>query len=195
MDAPSKTSWKTWLLWLLLALPGLFMLLADAEPGKLLHPSGETSVRLMIVAMMIGPLADLLGQRGWLRWLLRHRRHFGVAAFAYAALHTLFYLSDMEWSLSDMLAEIDAPGIWTGWLALLIMLLPALASNDAAMRMLRRNWKRVQQLAYAAALLTLAHWILIEYEAPLGPSLVHFGPLILLNLARIAKQTIRRTAS
>ncbi len=188
------TSWKTWILWILLALPGVFMLTGDGEPAKMLHPSGETSVRLMIVAMMIGPLADLLGQRGWLRWLLRHRRHIGVAAFAYAALHTLFYLRDMEWSLSDMLAEIDASGIWTGWLALLIMLLPALASNDAAMRLLRRNWKRVQQLAYGAAVLTLAHWILIEYDAPLGPSLVHFAPLILLNVARVAKQTIRRTA-
>ncbi len=144
MDTKTKTNWKTWLLWLLLALPAFAMLSAGAEPAKMLHPSGETSARLMIFAMMIGPLSDLIGQRGWLRWLLRHRRHIGVAAFGYAALHTLFYLRDMEWSFADMLAEFDAPGIWTGWVALLIMLLPALASNDAAMRMLRRNWKRVQ---------------------------------------------------
>jgi methionine sulfoxide reductase heme-binding subunit len=189
------TSWKTWLLWIVLALPAALMLSSGAEPAEMLHPSGEMSARLMIIAMMIGPLSDLLGQRDWLRWLLRHRRHFGVAAFGFAALHTFFYMRDMEWSLSDMLAEIDAPGIWTGWLALLIMLLPALASNDAAMRLLRRNWKRVQQLAYGVAILTLAHWILVVYDAPLGPSLIHFAPLILLNLARIAKQTIRRTAS
>jgi methionine sulfoxide reductase heme-binding subunit len=195
MDMISKTGWKTWALWILLALPGILMLSSDAEPAKMLHPSGEMSARLMIIAMMIGPLSDLLGQRGWLRWLLRHRRHFGVAAFGFAAIHTLFYLRDMEGSLSDMLAEVGAPGIWTGWLALFIMLLPALASNDAAMRMLRRNWKRVQQLAYGAALLTIAHWILIEYEAPLGPSLVHFGPLILLNVARIAKLTLRKAAT
>ncbi len=195
MDGTQHRRWTTGLLWAALALPAIAMLASGTEPDDLLHPSGETSARLMIVAMMIGPLADLTGPRSWVRWLLKHRRHIGVAAFGYAALHTLYYLVDMDWSIADMLTEIDATGIWTGWIALIVMLLPALASNDAAMRMLRRNWKRVQQLAYAAALFTLLHWIFIVYDAPLAPALVHFTPLILLNLARVAKRTLRRTAS
>jgi methionine sulfoxide reductase heme-binding subunit len=187
-----------WLVWAILALPGVLMLFgynSDAsEAADLLHPTGELSARLMIVAMMIGPLIDLFGLKGWLRWLLQHRRHFGVAAFGYAMLHLAFYLIDMEFSASDMIAEFDAPGIWTGWLALLIMLLPALVSNDAAMRALKRNWKRVQQLAYGVAILTLAHWIFLSYDGAYGAALIHFAPLILLTIARSGKRLIRRTS-
>jgi sulfoxide reductase heme-binding subunit YedZ len=184
-------------LWLILSIPAGFMLMAitsgRAEADGLLHPTGETSARLMIFAMMIGPVADLLGQRNWIRWLLRHRRHLGVAAFGYATLHLLFYLLDMEWSLGDMLAELTAPGIWTGWLAMILMAAPALASNDAAMRLLRRNWKRVQQLAYAVAVLTLVHWIFLSYDRVIGPAIVHFAPLMLLNIGRIVKRYSQRS--
>lgn len=186
---------KDSLLWVILAVPSALMIFAASggatDTAELLHESGEFSARLMIVAMLIGPLADLFGQRGWIRWLLVHRRHLGVAAFAYALLHLVFYLIDMEWSLSDMVLELDAPGIWTGWIAIILMLMPALASNDAAMRMLHRNWKRVQQLAYLVAILTVAHWLFLAYEP--GPALVHFVPLLALNIARLGKRMTRRT--
>lgn len=172
--------------WLLLLIPAVLMLnayrLGRLDAMEMLHPTGEWSVRLMILAMMIGPLADLLGRKPWLQWLVQRRRHLGVAAFGYAILHLLFYVIDMG-TIADMLDEIDLASIWTGWLAFFIMLLPALASNQASMRWLRKGWKRVQQLAYPAALFSMAHWILLEWE--IGPVFVHFGPLIILNIARI----------
>jgi sulfoxide reductase heme-binding subunit YedZ len=85
-----------------------------------------------------------------------------------------------------MLAELGAPGIWTGWLALLCLVLPAAASSDAAMRLLRRNWKRVQRLVYPAAVLTLIHWVLV-HDGKVS-ALVHFAPLILLQVIRLARQ-------
>ncbi len=90
-----------------------------------------------------------------MRWLLRHRRSFGVAAFAYALLHLAFYVLDME-TVANMVAEIGAPAIWTAWLAFLCLVPPALASSDAAMRALGRMWKKIQRLVYPAAILTLA---------------------------------------
>jgi sulfoxide reductase heme-binding subunit YedZ len=171
--------------WVLLAVPAGLILWSfgqgAADPADLLHPSGETSVRLMILTMAIGPLARLLGPRRRMRWLLVRRRWFGVAAFGYAALHLLFYLVDMSFSLALMLDEIDAPGIWTGWLAFVLLLVPALASNDRAMRGLRHGWKAVQRLVYPAAILTLIHWALVEYDWL--PGLLHFVPLIALYLA------------
>lgn len=172
-------------IWALLALPGVLMVLGwlrgAAEPGDLLHASGETSARLMIVAMAIAPLIALIGKRGWLRWMLARRRWFGVAAFGYAALHLAFYAIDMG-RLTDILAEIAAPGIWTGWAAMAVLTIVAAASNDAAMRALRTLWKPVQRLAYPAAVLTLAHWILIHNNA--AAALVHFVPLALIVAAR-----------
>jgi sulfoxide reductase heme-binding subunit YedZ len=174
-------------LWAVLAVPSALILHSyattpDIWPGDLLHPTGEWSARAIIVALMLTPLAQLWPGLRPVRWLVRHRRAFGVAAFGYAVLHLVFYILDME-TVAAMLAEVGAPGIWTGWLALLCMVPPALASNDAAMRLLRANWKRVQRLAYPAAVLTLVHWISVHDG--MASSLVKFAPLILLQLIRL----------
>jgi methionine sulfoxide reductase heme-binding subunit len=175
-----------WFLWALLALPALAMLSGYArgeiDPADLLHPTGEFSARFMIVAMAIAPLIAVIGTRHWLQWLAARRRWLGVAAFSYAVLHLIFYLIDMG-NLADILAEIGALGIWTGWAAMLLMLPLALTSNDAAMRALKSAWKRVQRLAWPAALLTLVHWIFVHNN--IGPALVHFAPLALLFLLRL----------
>jgi methionine sulfoxide reductase heme-binding subunit len=171
-------------IWLLLALPAALMLwrfstgLADAE--ELLHPSGEVSARLMIAAMVVGPLIALFGQKPWLRWLLRRRRWLGVAAFGYALLHLVFYVWAMA-DIDDMLAEALAPGIWTGWAAFAVFLPLVLTSNDTAMRVLKAGWKRLQRLVYPAAVLTLLHWIWVHNN--FGPALAHFIPLALLIVA------------
>lgn len=170
---------------LLLAIPALFMLLrfysGDVLAMDMLHPTGEWSARLMIIAMMLSPLVSLLGPKPWLGWLVQRRRALGVAAFAYAVLHLIFYVIDMG-NLDDMLAEFWALGIWTGWAAMLLFVPLAMTSNDASMRRLKAGWKRLQRLVYPAAVLVLVHWIFIHNN--LGPALVHFIPLALLVAAR-----------
>lgn len=172
-------------LWVLLALPALVMLIrywqGQAIAMELLHPTGEFSARLMITAMMLGPLAALIGPKPWLNWLIARRRYFGVAAFGYAVLHLIFYIIDME-TVEDMLAEVGALGIWTGWVAMLLFIPLALTSNNAAMRALKANWKRLQRLVYPTAILVLIHWIFVHNN--LGPALVHFIPLIALIAIR-----------
>ncbi|MDT9013322.1 ferric reductase-like transmembrane domain-containing protein [Novosphingobium sp. APW14] len=184
------------LFWGVLALPGLVLLYGWSTGAILtmdmLHPTGETSARLMIAAMLIGPLAGLLGPRRWLLWLLARRRALGVAAFGYAAAHLAFYGIDMG-SLRAVLGELPIASIWTGWLALALMLPMALTSNQAAMKRLRAGWKRVQQLAYPAAVLTLLHWWLIHDGAI--AALVHFAPLALLWLALALRQTFKSNPS
>jgi sulfoxide reductase heme-binding subunit YedZ len=184
-------------LWALLSVPGVLILArwaTDPElwPGDLLHASGEWSARLIIFALMLTPLSMLFPQWKWVRWLLRHRRAFGVAAFLYALLHLLLYVLDME-TPAAMLAEIGALGIWTGWLALLCLLPLGLTSNDAAMRRLRSGWKKLQRLAYPAALLTLVHWMFVHDG--LVPALVNFAPLIALQFLRLVRHLRGRSAA
>ncbi len=109
--------------WLLLSIPAIFMLRGyysgQIIAMDLLHPTGEWSARLMIIAMMLSPLVSLFGPKPWLNWLVQRRRALGVAAFAYAVLHLIFYVIDMG-SLEDILAEFWALGIWTGWAAMLL---------------------------------------------------------------------------
>ena len=184
------------LFWLLLALPGVAMLhgwLSGAiETMDMLLPTGETSARLMIAAMLIGPLAGVVGPRRWLLWLLARRRALGVAAFAYAIAHLVFYAIDMG-SLEAILGELPIASIWTGWLALALMLPMALTSNQAAMRALRSAWKRVQQLAYPAAVLTLLHWWWVHDGA--AAAFVHFTPLMLLWLLLALRRAFKSQPS
>jgi len=173
------------LFWFVLAVPGIFMLNryfgGEVIAMDMLHPTGEFSARFMIVAMLISPMMTVFGNRAWLKWLLARRRSFGLAAFGYALLHLIFYIIDME-EISAMLAEIDAPGIWTGWLAFVIFMPLAITSSNAAMRALGKRWKSLQRLVYLAALLTLAHWALIHDG--LTGALAHFAPLVLFQLLR-----------
>lgn len=184
------------LLWLILSIPAVMMVYGygngRADAIDLLHPSGEFSARLMVLAMMIGPLISLFGNKGWLIWLAQRRRNLGVAAFGYALLHLIFYVIDME-TVKDMLAEIGAPGIWTGWTAFVLMLAPTVISNDRAVRALKQNWKRIQQLAYFVAILTLAHWLLLS-EGRLS-ALINFSPLILVTILRLIVRQTRKASA
>ncbi|WP_300973754.1 ferric reductase-like transmembrane domain-containing protein [Sphingomonas sp. LHG3406-1] len=189
-----------YLVWAVLALPlaiALFRyaLAPEAWPGDLLHPTGEWSARFIILALVVTPLRLLWPDARPVRFLARHRRSLGVAAFLYALAHTIAYVADMG-SLADMLAEIGAPAIWTGWAALLILIPLGLTSNDAAVRVLKAGWKRLQRLAYPAAILTLVHWALVHDG--LTAALVHFVPLALLQAVRLfrsrSKQPTRSPA-
>jgi methionine sulfoxide reductase heme-binding subunit len=175
--------------WILLAVPAAVILYGywsspDAWPGDMLASTGEWSARLIIIALAITPLAQLFPGSGAVRWLVRNRRAIGVAAFAYALLHLVFYVLDME-TATNMVAELGAPAIWTGWAAFLFLLVPALISNDAAVQRLGAAWKRIQRLAYPAAILTLVHWFLIHDGRT--SALIHFAPLILLQLLRLGR--------
>lgn len=174
--------------WVVLAIPAAAMMWAfwtgAAAAADLLQASGEFSARLLIVAMMIAPLIAVIGPRGWLRWLLARRRSIGVAAFSYAVLHLGFYVVDMG-VLADMIVEVAAPGIWTGWVAFALMIPLALTSNTASVRVLRTSWKRLQRLVYPAALLTLVHWIFVHNN--LVAALAHFAPLALLLIIRLIR--------
>ena len=79
------------LLWLVLVLPAALMVgrfvSGQALAMDLYHPSGEMSVRLMVLALLPGPLADAFGPNRFLRAWLAIRRNLGVAAFGYAVLH------------------------------------------------------------------------------------------------------------
>lgn len=176
---------KRALLWLLLALPAAGMMFGYLSGNTLamdlLHPSGEMSVRLMILALLIGPLVDIFGPNKFFRLWMRTRRNLGVAAFAYGALHLLFYVLDMG-RLDAILDELAIPSIWTGWLSFFALLAAAVISNDRAVRRLGIWWKRIQRLAYAAFIIGLVHWLLLGWTA--GPALVHLGPLLIVWIAR-----------
>ena len=182
--------------WAILCLPAIPMVLALASGDprilhELLHPTGEFAARFMIIAMMITPLALLFRGRSWPRWLMKRRRYIGVAAFGYAFVHTLFYLID-EGAISLSTAEISKLYIWTGWLAFFIFVPLAITSTDGWVKSLGTKWKTLQRFVYGAAVLTLLHWAALHNWGGVGPALVHFMPLALLETYRVWHVSRRR---
>jgi len=171
------------LLWLLLAMPALRLAWQarspDADLDLLTATSGEWAAWYLVGALAITPLLRLVPGLAALR---RHRRAIGLAAFSTALVHLAFYGAAMG-EIDAVLAELTAPSIWTGWAALALLLPLAMTSNDAAMRTLARGWKRLQRLAYPAALLTLVHMALVHdgIRAALWLGL----PLLVLELTRL----------
>ncbi|WP_066557653.1 ferric reductase-like transmembrane domain-containing protein [Croceicoccus bisphenolivorans] len=181
--------------WLALAVPATLMISALAQGElamDLLHPSGELSLRLLVIALLPGPLIEFFGANRFLRGWLALRRNFGVAAFGYAALHLVFYGIDMG-AIAPIIAEFTLPAIWTGWLGFALMLAAASISNDAAMAALgRRKWKRVQQGAYVALLFSLAHWVLLDWSWI--PAVVHVAPVIIAWALRFVARARRKSS-
>jgi sulfoxide reductase heme-binding subunit YedZ len=175
---------KFYFLWFLLALPSIPMLMSIFQRNveDLLPFSGEFSARLLILTLSITPLVKIFPKRKWTAWFVRHRRSFGVAAFAYAFLHTIFYLMTLH-SLSVLFSDFFILGILTGWLAFFVFVPLAITSNNTSMKVLKKNWKKLQRLAYVAAVFTLLHWWSVHNEI-LEASL-NFLPLVLLQIYRI----------
>lgn len=187
-----RTLWNyPYTFWAILSLPAIPMAfgLASDDPEaihRLLHPTGEFAARFMILAMMITPLTMLL--KGWRgpRWLMKRRRYIGVSAFGYGAVHTLFYLLDTG-AVAVTARELSRTYIWTGWLAFLVFIPLAITSTDGWVRHLGAKWKTLQRFVYLAAVLTLVHWATLHDWGGIGPAIVHFLPLGLLEVYRVTK--------
>jgi methionine sulfoxide reductase heme-binding subunit len=174
--------------WTILALPAIpvLALLMGDNPRAIhiaVHPTGEWAARFLILAMMATPLMLLL--KGWRgpRWLMKNRRYLGVAAFAYALAHTIFYLLDK--GLGQAIDDLPKLYIWTGWIAFAIFIPLAATSMDWAVRRLGTAWKPLQRWVYGAAVLTLVHWAALHDWGSVAPAMVHFGPLIALEAYRV----------
>ncbi len=155
------------IIWIFLAIPAIiiiFRYLNDSiSYGQVIHQTGDWSIALLALALIVTPFRRVLPKASWPRWLMYHRRALGVASFAYAALHTITYL-DRKWGYGYIIPEGLKPGLLTGWIALLIFLILAITSNNKSVKLLKQNWQRLHRTVYIATALTFAHWILTAFE-------------------------------
>ena len=94
-------------------------------------------------------------------WLIRLRRHVGLASFFYAFVHVMLYGTlDLGWDWHAFVEDAsNKPFVLAGVAAIVLLTPLAITSTDAWMRRLKRNWKRVHWLVYPAALFAVLHFI------------------------------------
>ena len=183
------------LLWLVLALPGLWILYRRAAApdaygyGHAIGDSGDWAAWLLMLTLSATPVRLLFRPRSWSTWLMRRRRDFGVASFAYAAGHTIIYLAEKP-SIDAILSDLNNTEILIGWFALALFVPLAATSNDIATRALGRSWKRLHRLVYPAAILTFLHWVLASFDPT--AAYIHIGILSAIEAVRIVLQRRQR---
>jgi len=152
--------------------------------GEFIHITGDWAARLLILTLLVTPLRQLFPQQRWATWLIRQRRYFGVAAFAYSVPHLVAYLVKLN-DLGRILSEGIEPGMLTGWIAMLIFAALAITSNNSSVRKLGKRWKVLHRFVYAAAVLTFLHWILLAFDPLQG--YIHAGVLIGIQALRFVR--------
>ncbi|MGB3796142.1 MAG: ferric reductase-like transmembrane domain-containing protein [Alteraurantiacibacter sp.] len=187
MSVASITSSRP-LLWLVLALPGAWILgqwafTPDAYGfGHAIGDTGDWAAWLLLVTLAVTPIRLSFRRHRWAQWLMRRRRDLGVASFAYAAGHTIIYVVKKA-GLATILEEATSADMLTGWLALALFVPLAITSNDVSMRAMKRAWKRLHRLVYPAAILVFVHWALAAFDPT--AAYIHIGILAAIEIVRV----------
>lgn len=158
-----------------------------ADPAKyVLHHLGFTASVLLAVVLVLSPLRAVLSRWRPAQVVQRHRRFVGVSVFAYAALHVAMHFI-YEGGFTSFRTDWQKPFIAVGLVAFAILLVLAATSVDGVVRRLgARRWKWLHRLVYVAAALVLYHQVSARKVFPMQVVWI-FGPLIVLELARIGR--------
>ena len=129
-----------------------------ADPAEyILQVCGTTAASLMIATLLFSPLRRF---RLMPVSLLQFRRPIGVASFFYALFHALVFVQFyVGWSTRALGHELlERPYILVGAMALLMMSLLAITSNNWSLRVLVHRWRSLHRLNYVVAMLFVIHF-------------------------------------
>ena len=128
-----------------------------ANPVEFLTRStGTWTITFLCLTLAMSPLRWITGFSQWVQL----RKILGLFTFFYGFLHfTIWYWLDHDFNFTAMISDvIKRPFITMGFIALLIMSLLAITSNQAAMRLLGGKWKILHRFIYLIAILAVIHY-------------------------------------
>ncbi len=147
---------------------------------SLIHFYGITSLRLLLLTLMVTPFVRYCRQPA----LMRLRRPLGLYSAAFATSHFIIYIVyELNCQWSEVLTEIVArPYITVGFVAWLILTVLAITSLPKLIRKLGKHWKPLHNLIYLAGILVCLHFIWSVKADITEPALYIFMLAILLLL-------------
>ena len=93
-------------------------------------------------------------------YLMRFRRQLGLLTFRLLFTHGLLLQISRIKMWLPLFFNIKEALIYTGVIGLVALLIGAITSNDYSIKLLKKNRKRVQMIAYLAFIFSLVHVIL-----------------------------------
>ncbi len=125
----------------------------------------------LVAVMFTRPLVDIFKLKIFYK-LLYYRKIFAVSSSVFAILHVYNYLGLFQNFLDIKSWRFDDFILW-GWLAFFVMLPLLITSNSFSMRLLKKNWKRLQRLSYFMFVAVALHIHFISKE---------IGPLVMISV-------------
>ena len=130
--------------------------------------TGDWTYYFLLMTLSITPLRKFLD----LSWLIQYRRMLGLFVFFYASVHLLTYIwFDQFFNVQTIIRDIiKRPFITLGIVCWLLLLPLAVTSNQAMIKLLKKNWARLHKLVYGIAILGLLHHAMMikaDYQRPL----------------------------
>lgn len=154
----------------------------------IIHFLGKGAMNLLLLTLAITPIV----RRFKAGLLVSTRRLLGLYSFFYACLHLLAFAwldLGLDWLL--LLEEsIKRPYIVLGMITFIILLLLAISSPNVVRRKMRKNWQKLHNFIYLAALLTPLHYYLSVKSGGIEPMIYVFLVLFLLSERRKRKTQI-----
>lgn len=176
---------------LLLTLPALVYLeliyvhgAYDLPTWKLvLVQTGFIACGLLVFLLMLNPVRRLLPKLSFIHFFNRFRRQIGVAIFGYALLHYVAVIMKVICKKGSFWPSYLLDFVpFTGFLALLLLFLLAITSNDYSVRTMgAKRWKQLHHWAYVIEGLVMLHLLLQGGQNVLLACII-FIPLIVLQV-------------
>jgi len=175
-----------WPLYIVLVIPGIWLFYQavnnklGADPLKALELQlGLYALQLLVAVLLITPLRNLFNIN-----LIKFSRSIGLMAFFYVLAHFMVYVwLDQQWVWAAIVKDITKrPYIIIGVLSFLAMVPLAITSNNASIKRLgTASWKKLQRLAYFAAIGGAIHFVLLRKTWEQEPILYVLVVLALLG--------------
>jgi methionine sulfoxide reductase heme-binding subunit len=146
------------------------------------HSTGTWALAILLITLSFTPVRLITH----LAWPVQLRRMAGLFMFFYACLHIISYVWLDHWfDWSEISKDIiKHPYVLVGFTAFILSIPLAITSNNAMIKKLKQNWKKLHRLVYIIAILAVVHfWWLVKKD--IREPLIYAIVLAVLLLIRL----------
>ena len=148
----------------------------------LYHVSGEFAIRWMTAVLTCTPFFILFGVNN-----LFVRQAMGIATAVWSLIHFIIFIA-----AEGFLESFTQVNYIAGFIAVLILIPLFFTSNRKSMKKLKRNWKKLQSLAYVAIFLSLLHVAILDKTWIIYAVIVGLGFIIRVPIVKEKLIAIRQ---
>ena len=140
----------------------------------LYHVSGEFAIRWMTAVLTCTPFYIIFGVNNFFV-----RQSMGITTAIWSLLHFIIFIA-----AEGFIETFKQFNYVLGFIAILILIALLLTSNRKSMKKLKKNWKKLQTLSYAAILLSLIHVAILDKTWIIYAVIVGVGFIIRIPIVK-----------